>query len=339
MPDKKTQEKKQAQPKKTPANNQSSTASLEELVADDTQIEITIAWHKIKPIYQKKLKEQAAKLKLKGFRQGKAPLAVAEKEIGYEKMFNLVLQEMLPAEYEAAIKAGKYQPITRPEFQAISVNKDNDWIVKAFFSEKPELKIDGYKKIAKKAKIQAEEEIKKVEEEAKKGDAKKKKAEKTKKETSKRSTKDSPKQEKMNSAQKKDAIAQKVVSTLVAQLQPSVPRLLIRESAQREMENLVQRLKNINLDLETFLKSRQMTQEQLSYQLTYSSLSQLQVELLFQAIVQKEEFEVSQKEVDEFIAKTEDEKIKKQMMTDKSYQEYLKSVLLKQKVIDSLLAL
>jgi FKBP-type peptidyl-prolyl cis-trans isomerase (trigger factor) len=336
-----TQEKKKEQSKVQPNNSQPSS-NIEDLVADDTQIEITISWKKIKPIYQKKLKEQAAKLKLKGFRQGKAPLTVAEKEIGQDKMVNLVLQEILPTEYEAALKTDKYKPLTHPEFQAISVNKDNDWIIKAYFSQKPDLKVDGYKKIAKKAKKQAEKEIEKAEKEAVENNTsekKKQKNSKTKNSKSEKSTQASPKTKEMTAAQKKDMVAQKIVATLVSELKPSVPRLLIRQSAQREMENLIQRLKDLNLDLETFLKSRQMTRDQLSYQLTHSSLNQLQVELLFQAIAEEEEFQVTQEEVSQFIAKTEDEKVKKQMTADKSYQQYLQSVLLKQKIIDSLLAL
>lgn len=353
MPKKKTDDKKT---KKADSSNnkaqkkddsqQQSTSHLEQLVADDTQLEIKISWKKVKPVYEKHLKQQAKQLKLKGFRKGNVPPAIAEKEIGQEKIANLALQELLPSEYAEAVKAGEHQPLTHPEFQAISLNKDNDWVLKAYFSEKPELKLTGYKKIAKKAKKQAEKELEKAEKEAET----KKKEEKTKKKKTK--NKDGKKEqakpeadqakksdEQMTEAQKNDAVAQKIVSDLVEELKPTVPRLLIRQSAQREMENLINRLKSLNIDLDTFLKSRQMTQEQLSYQMTQSSLRQLQVELLFQAIAEKEEFKVEKKEVEEFISKNEDEGARKKMSQDESYQQYLQSVLLKQKVVDSLLAL
>jgi FKBP-type peptidyl-prolyl cis-trans isomerase (trigger factor) len=365
MPNKKTKDKKSQKTNsskeseskaQTKQSQQQATQNLEELVTDDTQLEIKVAWKKAKPVYQKHLKQQAAQLKLKGFRKGKVPPAIAEKEIGVEKIVNLTLQDLLPAEYSKAIKDGKHQPLTHPEFQPISINKDNDWVLKAYFSEKPELKLTGYKKTAKQAKKQAEKDLEKAQKEAQKEAEKKKKEAASKKKSAKdkknqaESKKTSKKaaepkatepkaDEKMTESQKKDAIAQKIVSELVEELKPTVPRLLIRQSAQREMENLINRLKSLNIDLDTFLKSRQMTQEQLSYQMTHSSLRQLQVELLFQAIVEKEELKITQKEVDEFISKNEDEEARKKMTQDKSYQQYLESVLLKQKVIDSLLAL
>ena len=82
-----------------------------------------------------------------------------------------------------------------------------------------------------------------------------------------------------------------------------------------------------------------MTQQQLTTRLVQSSLNQLQVEFLLNAIAEKEDIEVSDQAVEERIEQVEDDKTKDRMKQDHHYQNYLRSVLLKQKVIDYLLEL
>ncbi len=313
--------------------SQNDQNSFDKLIAKDTEIEIKLLWKDVKPVYQKILKKQASKLKLKGFRKGKVPLAVAEKEIGRDSIINLVLQELIPSVYSNEIKKGKYLPLTNPEFQPISLNKDNDWILKAHFAQEPEIDLKNYKKITKSAKKKAEDQIKKTEKEAKKIKAKKTKTKKT------TNNKDRNQPSEMTQEQKNDSIVQGVIAHLVEEIQPTVPRLLLKESAQKEMESFIKKLGSLKIDLETFLKSRQMTQEQLSSQIMMSTLSQLQIEFTLRAIGKSENIEIDDVQVQNAIAKTEDEKIKQQMKKDVSYQEYLRQMLFKQKVIKFLLDL
>lgn len=319
----KTNQKDSAKKSKKSDKNQ---FSLDKLITEDSQVELKISWKKIAPVYQKTLNKLATNLKLKGFRKGKAPLNVAEKEIGQEKIINQVLQELIPEAYGSAIKKGERKPLTNPEFQAISINKDNDWIVKAYFSENPEINLKNYKKIAKDAKKSAEQEIKKAETENKKS------------KTSAKKKDESPKEKDTNLTdnQKKDAIIQAVMAKLVEKLEPAIPRLLLKQSAEREMDSFVKRLESLKIDLDTFLSSRQMTQEQLSSQIMMSTLNQLQVEFLLKAIGEQEKFEISDQEVEKTIEATEDEKIRTQMKKDNSYRLYLKQMLLKQKVLEFL---
>ncbi len=314
-------DKQQKTTKKTKSNP--SQNPLDQLIVEDKQLELKLSWKKISPVYQKVLKDLSSSLKLKGFRKGKIPLAIAEKEIGQEKIINQVLQELIPEAYGSAIKELNHKPLTTPEFQAISINKDNDWIIKAYFSESPEIDLKNYKKIAKEAKKVAQEEIKKSE------------AENKKNKTSKKSKDDSAKKiENLTDNQKKDAILQAIIAKLVEKIKPTIPRLLLKQSAEREMDSFIKRLESLKIDLDTFLNSRQMTQEQLSSQIMISTLNQLQVEFLLKAIGEQEKLEISDQEVSSTIEATEDEKVKAQMKTDESYQSYLKQMLLKQKVLE-----
>lgn len=309
--------------KQQKTNSNSSQSSLDQLIVEDKQLELKLSWKKVSPVYQKVLKDLSSNLKLKGFRKGKVPLTIVEKEISQEKIINQVLQELIPEAYSSTIKKLNHKPLTTPEFQAISINKDNDWIIKAYFSESPEIDLKNYKKIAKEAKKIAQEEIKKSE------------AENKKNKTSKKDKDDSAKEStNLTDNQKKDAILQAIIAKLVEKIKPTIPRLLLKQSAEREMDSFIKRLESLKIDLETFLKSRQMTQEQLSSQIMISTLNQLQVEFLLKAIGEQEKLEISDQEVSSTIEATEDEKIKTQMKKDESYQSYLKQMLLKQKVLE-----
>lgn len=314
------------QQKNTKTTNTGAQLSLDRLIADDSQVELKISWEKIAPVYQKTLHKLATNLKLKGFRKGKAPLNVAEKEIGQEKIINQVLQELIPEVYGSAIKKENRKPLTNPEFQAISINKDNDWIIKAYFSENPDVNLKNYKKIAKDAKKVAEQEIKKSETESKK----------SKTSTKKKDKSPEDKDTNLSDNQKKDAIIQAVMAKLVEKLEPAIPRLLLKQSAEREMDGFIKRLESLKITLDTFLTSRQITQEQLSSQIMMSTLNQLQVEFLLKAIGEQEKLEISDQEVTKTIEATEDEKIRTQMKKDDSYRLYLKQMLLKQKVLEFL---
>ena len=330
--------KKAATDKKKATENEAKR--IQNAIADNSFVELTLSWKNIQPIYRQQLKNMAQKLKLKGFRQGKTPLNVAEKEIGHEKLVNATLQQLLPAAYAQALKDNKKQPLTNPRFQGISLNKDNDWIIKAYFAEKPELKIKGYKKIIQASKKKAHKEIEKIEKKIK-ADAKKAKtaikdkAPKNKKGQPAASTQ--PKE--LTQKQKEDMTIQMVFTNLVAELKPRVPELLIKQNTENELRNLVSRLKELNLTLDKYLEAQHSTREQLTSQLALSSLNKLQVEFLLTEIANQEKIEATQEDVDSRIKEVEDKKLRQQMTQDKNYQNYLRGMLVKQKVIKFLLNL
>ncbi len=316
---------------KTTQDKSSSSANLDldKLMIDDTQLEITIAWKKVEPVYQRHLANQAKIIKLKGFRQGKVPLNLAEKEIGTDKIINLALQDLLPQAFQDAVAANHHQPISMPEFQGISLNKDNDWIVKAFYSLKPNLSIKDFQKITKKTRVELEKQLKKSAENDSAIDKKKNKAV-----TSTKAEADD-----QSDRQHQDTLAQGIIAKLIEEYQPKVPKLLIKQAAQREYENFVGRLADLKLDLETFLKSRQMTQDQLFWEMVVSSFRQYQVEFLLEAIANELHLAVSDTEVETFINQTKDDALKEKMLKNENYKRQLQANLQKQKTLEALLAI
>lgn len=329
MADQKNQKKKTTQ-------TQKKSQDYSKVVTENTQLELKFAWKKMAPLYQKKLAAQAKNLKIKGFRKGKVPPSRAEQEIGEQAVIEAVLREVLPTAYQEAVDKEKHQPITQPEFQAISLNKDNDWIVKAIFAEKPEISIKNYQKISQKAKKKAELEIAKAQKEMK-GQGNTKKSNKTEKSTKK--TDDQPPQQTITPQQKEDMLLQAIISALVEELQPVIPEMLLRLRTQQEFAEFVERLKKLNLELDKYLQSQQLTKEQLYSQLALSSLSRLQVEFLLQAISETEKIEATNSEIDQWLEKTGDGAVSDTMKQNQQYRGYIKHSIQQQKVIKHLLSI
>ncbi len=336
---------KQPSANSTPANNKTQQDAhqqqpdVRESVAENDSFVIKFSWDKVQPIYQAKLKKMAQNLKLKGFRKGKTPLNLAEKELNQEQIVNSVLKELLPQAYQAGLKKGKFLPISDPEFQAISLNKDNDWEIKAVFAQKPKINLTGYAQVVKKAKAKAKKEIAKYNQQAQaQKDAKKTDTSKTKKNDSVDKKAQAPTQP-LSQQQQDDTLMQAIFAELVQTQKPKVPELLIKQNTQQEIQNLTQRLKELNITVEDFLKARNLTQDQLTMQMAYSSLNQLQVEFLLNAIAEQEKITVTAQEVTEKLQKIEDEATRAKMKQDANYQIYLKATIVKQKAIKYLLDL
>jgi len=93
------------------------------------------------------VEELSKNLKIKGFRPGKAPLGMAEKEINSQKLYNytanIAIQKTLPG----IIKDNNLEIIGQPEIIVKKIAKGNTMIYQAFFEPIPEIELSEYKGI------------------------------------------------------------------------------------------------------------------------------------------------------------------------------------------------
>ena len=95
----------------------------------------------IKNVYKK----EVVKMNVPGFRRGKAPLAIIEKLYGKGIFADEALNNLLPDAYEEAIKESELKPVSRPEFDVISMDDNGKVVLKATFDVKPEVTLKEYK--------------------------------------------------------------------------------------------------------------------------------------------------------------------------------------------------
>ena len=115
--------------------------------ANEVKLEITIEAEKFDNAIKKVYFQNAKYFNIPGFRKGKAPLAIVEKQYGSEIFYEDAFNEVVPAEYEKALEENKIDAVSRPEIDVITMEKGQDLVFTAVVQTKPEAKLKKYKGI------------------------------------------------------------------------------------------------------------------------------------------------------------------------------------------------
>jgi len=332
--------KKQAGTSKEQASANSKETKKPSLISPNDQLRINIAWSEIEQPYQKTIRDLAKKMKLEGFRQGKVPLAIAEKQISLEKAAEIILKDILPDKYIKALKESKKQAITAPEYHLVSLKKGEDWVIDAYFCEAPQINLKDYAKHIKTAKKAAAEFIKKHNEtkpEVKTEKIEKKDGKKEEKTPSEASKTAGQTPEKLSPDQEKEIYYQHILRELVVNIRPSIGELLLRRETQAEFERFKEQLDAYQLSLEKYLAQRQITIEELSNELAGTVLNRLQIDFVLAAIARERQLKVSDQALQKALADIQDEKLREQISAHEHYLDSFKAQLLRQQTINSLL--
>ncbi|MCH4168230.1 MAG: trigger factor [Streptococcaceae bacterium] len=86
-------------------------------------------------------------LNVPGFRKGKVSRSVFNRMYGEESLYEDTLNAILPDVYEAAVKEAELDVVAQPKIDVESMNKDEDWVIKATVVTKPEVKLGEYKNL------------------------------------------------------------------------------------------------------------------------------------------------------------------------------------------------
>lgn len=301
------------------------------IIAPNDSVKITLSWKSVEPVYKKTVAKFAKDVKAEGFRVGKAPLAIVEQKVGLDKIIDQVLRELLPEAYEQEIKKSDKKPITTPEFNPLSLEKNKDWILEAHFSPIPEVKLGDYKKVSKKAKAEA---LKFIDERNK---AIKKEALECKSED--KDHDHAKAHQELSDQEKKEINLQHIFKELVANFAPAIGELLLRQETQTEFERLVEQLKQYKISTDDYLKRRQITIEQLSQELAGTVLSRLQLDFILASVSKEEKLEVKDDEVKIELDKITNLKMRADIEKNQNYLNQIKANLLQQKTLNLLLEL
>ena len=93
------------------------------------------------------LKYLATRINIPGFRKGKAPKAMVERQAGKEYVLQETFEEIYPNALNKAIEDEKLDPVTRPEVEEITLEDGKDVVFKATFINRPEITLGEYKNL------------------------------------------------------------------------------------------------------------------------------------------------------------------------------------------------
>ena len=248
-------------------------------------------------------------LTVEGFRKGKVPPPIAEKHLSTEAVYQEMVRVVLPKIYDEILKKETLRPIMNPRIELISAKETEDWVIKISVAEKPVVDLKDYKEVVKNVKAKA-----------KKADIWV-------------PGKDRPVEEKQED---KSKLINPILEAVLKEVKIEISDLIIDEELSHRLSRLVDDVEKIGLTTEAYLKSKNLTMDQLKVSYKREIEDTYKLEFILAAIADKENIKVEKEDLDKLLVNIKDEKERK-LAAENSY--YYASILRKQKTLDYLLSL
>lgn len=111
------------------------------------KLEMTIPAQDAKNAYENAVKLYSQYVNIPGFRKGKAPKNMVERQVGKERLQQEALDKMLPRFIDEAVKENNLDIVTQPELTAVKFEEGKDVEVTLKLEVKPELTVGEYKNL------------------------------------------------------------------------------------------------------------------------------------------------------------------------------------------------
>jgi trigger factor len=119
-------------------------STVEQVSPTRVKINVEVPFDELKPNFERAYRKIAQQVRIPGFRPGKAPARVLESRIGRAPVLDEVVNEVIPAKYVEAVRAGEVRTLGQPEFE---VTKLEDREVLEFTAEvdiRPEITLPDF---------------------------------------------------------------------------------------------------------------------------------------------------------------------------------------------------
>lgn len=121
-----------------------SLVNTNKTAANTHELEIEISAEKFEEAVQKAFLKAKNKINVPGFRKGKAPRKIIEREYGEAVFYEDAVNLLYPAEVDAAVEEAKLDLVAQPEVEVTDVSKENGVKIKVTCTTKPEVNISDY---------------------------------------------------------------------------------------------------------------------------------------------------------------------------------------------------
>lgn len=114
---------------------------VEQVEKDTVVITIEVSAERIAGPINKTYREIAKKVRISGFRQGKAPKPIIDQMVGKDVVLDEAANDMIPDMYSEAVKGSGVVPVTMPEIDVVQIKDNEPFIFTAKVQVKPEIKL------------------------------------------------------------------------------------------------------------------------------------------------------------------------------------------------------
>ena len=129
--------------------------SKNQLETNKYELEIEVSAEAFEEAVQKVYLKNKSKISVAGFRPGKAPRKIIEREYGEGVFYEDAINDLYPVAIEAAVKEADLTLVAPPEADVVSLSKEEGIVFKAVCITKPEVEIKDYKGIKVKKTVNA----------------------------------------------------------------------------------------------------------------------------------------------------------------------------------------
>ncbi|MFH0749831.1 MAG: trigger factor [Candidatus Gottesmanbacteria bacterium] len=274
---------------------------------EDKTIELTLSipWEDIQKMYSVVVDDFVKETEVPGFRKGKAPRAAVEEKLDKNKVYEEVMQRMIPKVYSDAVEKEKVHPIVMPKITLTEAKEGSAWTILAITCERPTIELGDYKKAVQNIKATKEKKIwTPGQEPAKEDDAKEKKLS-----------------------------LDELLSAIYGAVKTTLPTILVDQEVNRLLSDLVDQTKKLGLTVEQYLTSTNRTADSIRHEYEEQAKRTLTLEFALEEIADKEGVLVSDDEIETVIKTAKSEEEKKSL---EKQRYYLATILRRQKTIDML---
>ena len=115
--------------------------------ANEVKLSFVIEAQKFDEAIQKAYTKNAKYFTIPGFRKGKAPYKIVERQYGAQIFYEDAFNEVVPEIYEKELNENKIEAVSRPDIDITQMEKGKDLIFTAIVQTKPEVTLGKYKGI------------------------------------------------------------------------------------------------------------------------------------------------------------------------------------------------
>lgn len=279
------------------------TSTIDRATDGSIALTITIPWTDVAAAHEKVVADMVKNAELPGFRIGKAPRDLVEKNLDKTKVYEEALKTLIPTAYNAAVTEHKVKPVVSPKIELKDATENKDWVFIAHTCEKPAVTIGDYKKAITELKASKGKKIWKP------GDPAEDKDKDTK------------------------PTLDELLMALYNNVTVTIPPILTEHEVNRLLSELIDQTKKLGLTVEQYLASTGRTGETIKKEYEEQARRTLTLEFALEEIADGEGILVSDDDIDAVIktGKTDEEK-----KTLENQRYYLASVLRRQKTLDFL---
>ena len=114
---------------------------------NEVKLTFTVEAEKFEEAMKKVYTKTAKYFNIPGFRKGKAPMQLVERQYGSEIFYEDAFNELAPSIYDEGLKENNVEAVSKPDIDITQMEKGKELIFTAVVQTKPEIELGKYKGI------------------------------------------------------------------------------------------------------------------------------------------------------------------------------------------------